>query len=215
MILQRFIRSGSCFSRSSTRRSTKIIDVIFTTAVDVESQQAAEEVSPPQEGTQDEEYRQIRTAPDLLNAKRENAVDAFAALRGKELVKRSRTLFWSPDKEFRVCCAVSKRYEGVYQPYWYAFHPKWDEFLVEGTECYFILSCMDLDYAFAVRYSWIDANKKNLNMTDRGDRSYWHIALTTLESGELAINVSRIGQELPLNQYRFEIKDGARRFRNG
>jgi hypothetical protein len=160
----------------------KIIDVIFTTAVDVESQQAAEEVSPPQEGNQEEEYRQIRTAPDLLNANREKAVDAFAALKGKELVKRSRTLFWSPDKEFRVCCAVSKRYEGDYQPYWYAFHPKWDAFLAEGRDSHFILSCMDLDHAFAIPYSWIDANKKNLNMTDRGDRSYWHVALTTIDN---------------------------------
>jgi len=91
----------------------KIIDVIFTTAVDVESQQAAEDVEPPQEDSQ-EEYRQVRTAPDLLNAKRQEAVDAFAALKGKELVKRSRTLFWTPDKEFGVCCAVSKRYEGDY-----------------------------------------------------------------------------------------------------
>jgi len=186
----------------------KIIDVIFTTAVDVESQQAAEEVAPPQEGNQ-EEYRQIRTDPELLNANRQKAVDAFAALKGRELVKRSRTLFWSPDKEFRVGCAVSKRYEGDYQPYWYAFHPKWNEFLAEGKDSYFILSCMNLDYAFAVPYSWIEANKKNLNMTDRGDRSYWHVALTTLDNGELAINVSRIGQKLPLDQYRYDIRVGA------
>jgi hypothetical protein len=186
----------------------KIIDVIFTTAVDVESQQIAEDAAPPTEESQ-EAYRQERTDPDLLNAKRQQAVDAFAILKGKELVKRSRTLFWSPDKELRVCCAVSKRYEGDYQPYWYAFHPKWDEFLAEGKESYFILSCMDLDHAFAVPYSWLAENKKNLNVTERGVRSYWHVALTTVGLDALAINVSRIGQKMPLEAYRFQFQRAA------
>lgn len=183
----------------------KIIDVIFTTAVDVENQQVGEDVTPAADESP-EGARQVRTDPDLLNAKRQQAVDAFALFKGKELVKRGRTLFWSADKELRVCCAVSKRYEGDYQPYWYAFHPKWDEFLADGKDCYFILSCMDLDHAFAVPYSWIVANKQHLNVTDRGDRSYWHVALTTAENGELAINVSRIGQKFHLGPYRFEFR---------
>ena len=125
-------------------------------------------------------------------------------------MKRSRTLFWSPDKELRVCCAVSKRYEGDYQPYWYGFDRNRDEFLAEGKESYFILSCMDLDHAFAVPYSLLAANKKNLNMTDRGEKSYWHVALTTIEDAGLAINLSRIGQKLPLGPYRFEFKKAER-----
>lgn len=183
----------------------KIIDVIFTTAIDVENQEGSEREAPGEED-EHEGGKQTRTDPELLNAKRQQAVDAFAALKGKELVKRSRTLFWSPDKELRVCCAVSKRYEGDYQPYWYAYHPKWDDFLAEGKDGYFILSCMDRDEAFAVPYSWIAANKKNLNMTDRGDRSYWHVPITTLENGSLAINTSKIGSKTALKPYRFALK---------
>jgi hypothetical protein len=182
----------------------KVIDVIFTATANVENQQEIEQEVPVDESEVGQEgYKQIRTAPELLNAKRQQAIDAFAALHAKELVKRSKTLFWSPDKEFRVCCAVSKRYESDYQPYWYAFHPKWDDFLAEGKESYFIMSCMDRDEAFAVPYSWLEKNKKNLNVTDRGDKSYWHIALTTIEGGALAINTSRIGSKLPLEPYRY------------
>jgi hypothetical protein len=179
----------------------RIIDVIFTTAVDVENAEGAEQETV----VADEEAanKQVRTDPELLNAKRLEAAKAFATLKGKELIRKSRTLFWSPDKELRVCCAVSKRYEGDYQPYWYAFHPKWDEFLAEGKEGYFILSCMDRREAFAVPYPWILANKQHLNMTERGDRSYWHIALTTLEDGKLAINTSKISVKTPLEPYRF------------
>jgi hypothetical protein len=178
----------------------RIIDVIFTTAVDVENADGAEQESPVTD--EEEANKQVRTDPELLNAKRLEAAKAFATLKGKELIRKSRTLFWSPDKELRVCCAVSKRYEGDYQPYWYAYHPKWDEFLAEGKESYFILSCMDRGEAYAVPYSWILENKKHLNMTEKGDKSYWHIPLTTHE-GKLAINTSKIGAKTPLEPFRF------------
>ncbi len=63
----------------------KIIDVIFTTAVDVENQQGHEQEAPGDDEER-ETGKQIRTDPDLLNAKRQQAVDAFAVLKGKELV---------------------------------------------------------------------------------------------------------------------------------
>jgi len=185
----------------------KIIDVIFTTAVDVETGQTSEQGAPETgEGDHEDGSKQVRTDPELLNAKRQQAIDAFAFLKGAELVRRSRTLFWSPDKETRVCCAVSKRYESDYQPYWYAFHPKWDEFLAEGKDSYFVISCMDRDEAFAVPYSWVEKNKKNLNVTDRGERSYWHVPITTLENGNLAINASRVGAKTALEPYRYALR---------
>jgi hypothetical protein len=65
----------------------RIIEVIFTTAADVESQQATEQDLSAEEGAD----RQVRTEPELLSIKRQQAVDAFAKMKGKELVKRSRT----------------------------------------------------------------------------------------------------------------------------
>jgi hypothetical protein len=185
----------------------RIIDVIFTTAVDVESQQTDQETATDEQD--EEKAAQIRTAPELLNAKRQDAVDAFAASKHKELIKRSRTLFWSADKSLRVCCAVSKRYAGDYQPYWYAFHPSWDQFLKEGQESYFVLACMDLAFAFAIPYSSLEQNKQHLNVTDRGDKSYWHVALTTLPNGKLAMNLSRIGTKVPLEPFRFDFSQKA------
>ena len=188
----------------------RIIDVIFTTAVSVESQQEIEQDVPKiADADEREPGKQIRTNLDLLNAKRKQAVEAFAALKRKELVRRSATLFSSPDKKFRVCCAVSKRYDSDYQPYWYAYHPKWDEFLAEGEEAYFIISCMDRDEAFAVPFSWLQANKNSLNTTDSGDRFYWHIAITTLDNGELAINSSKIGLKTALAPFRFASDAGS------
>jgi hypothetical protein len=184
----------------------KIIEVVFTTAIDVESQ---EETADDEQETElsTPTAHQIRTEFELLNAKRAEAVDAFARSKGTELIRRSRTLFWSADRDIRVCCAISKRYDRDYQPYWYGYHVKWDEFLREGKDSYLILSCMDRDDAFAIPYSWISANTANLNKTERGERnSYWHIALATLDNGNLAINPSRLGKKIDLKPYRFSFE---------
>ena len=188
----------------------RIIDVIFTTAVDVEIGQTNEQEAPVVEVGEDQQEaagKQVRTDPELLNAKRQQAVEAFAAAQGKELVKRSRTLFWSPDKELRVCCAVSKRHEGDRWPYWYGYDRKWDGFLAEGKESYFIISCMDRDEAFALPYSWLQENKKNLNVTEKGGKLlWWHVATTTLDDGKLAINMSKVGTKIALEPYRYSLK---------
>ncbi|HLH02618.1 MAG TPA: hypothetical protein VKX25_07600 [Bryobacteraceae bacterium] len=185
----------------------KIIDVIFTTATDVESQQeTAKEILECEEAPgESPRAGQNFTDPVLLNAKREKAIQAFSVLRGKELIKRSRTFFWSADKELRVCCTVSKRYEGDYQPYWYAYHPKWDEFL-SAAEGYLVLCCMDLDSAFAIPHTWLEQNKANLNSTQKPDGTlYWHIPLTFVD-GKLAINLTRIGKKYELEAHRFRVE---------
>ena len=182
----------------------KIIDIIFTTTQSVETQK---ELQPSSEELIDEREagRQVRTDLELLNAKRQSAVDAFAKLKGVSLVARSVTLFSDPEKRFRVCCAVSKRYEKDYQPYWYAYHPAWDMFLAAGEEAYFIIACMDRNEAYALPYSWLKQNKASLNTTDRGEKSYWHLPVTTMPDRGLAVNLSKVAKKVPLAPYRFQI----------
>ena len=106
----------------------------------------------------------------------------------------------------RICCTVSKRYEGDYQPYWYAYHSKWDAFLSEG-EGFLILCCMDLDSAFAVLQSWFAENRIDLNMTEKPDGgSYWHVPLTTRPDGSIAVNLSTVGRKYSLEPHRFALR---------
>ena len=146
----------------------RIIDVIFTTAADVEDQ-IAEQPPVDEDDEARETIKQERTDPDLISAKRAEAVEAFfARTKGKELVRSRELSSGVRTRNFEVCCAVSKRYEGDYQPYWYAFHPNWDRFLVEGKDSYFVLSCMDRAEAYAIPYKVLNESKNGLNMTDRG-----------------------------------------------
>ena len=131
------------------------------------------------------------------------AVEPYATLKNRRLVRRSVTLFSDPEKRFRICCAVSKRYETDYQPYWYAYHPAWDTFLENGQEAYFLLACMDRFEAFALPFSWMKQNRSLLNKTERAEKSYWHLPVTTMQDKTLAINLSKIGKKVSLSPYEF------------
>jgi hypothetical protein len=183
----------------------KIIEILFATATDVESQQEEEQLEPSTEVAEAKPQVQEKTDRKLIDELKDRAIKGFSTYKGVELVRRSRSYFWSADKNLRACCTVSKRYQGDYQPYWYAYHPKWDEFLRDGNG-YLIFGCMDLEVAFAVPQTWFKENAQYLNVTEReGERSYCHIPLTTLEDGSLAINLSKIGRKVSLAPYQFPL----------
>lgn len=186
----------------------RIIDILFTTATDVEAQQEEEQLEQSAaEPERDEPERQVQEKRDraLIEELKERAIKGFSAVKGTELVRRSRSYFWSADKHLRACCTVSKRYDKDYQPYWYAYHLKWDQFLRVG-EGYVILACADLDSAFAVPQRWFEKNEDNLSRSEGdGGRFYWHIPLTELEGGGLAINLTRLGRKYSLEPHRFAL----------
>ena len=65
---------------------------------------------------------------------------------------------------------------------------------MEGEES-FSWQCMDLNDAFALPHKWITTQKQFLNMTERGDRTYWHILLATLDDNGIAINLAKKKRE--------------------
>src|SRR5437667_10044947 len=67
----------------------RIIDVIFTTAADVE-EQIVEHAAVEDINRLPEPYKQERTDPELISEKRLQAVDAFAQLKRQELIRHRR-----------------------------------------------------------------------------------------------------------------------------
>lgn len=128
-------------------------------------------------------------------------------LRGKNSSVTAERSFGAPTKH--SACAAPFQNDMRGGGYWYAFHSNWDQFLAEGKDSYFVLSCMDRDEAYAVPHSALEKHKKNLSKTDRGDKSYWHVVLTTLEDGSLAINLSRIGTKVSLKPFAFRWSERA------
>lgn len=199
-------RIGEVLRPFEYTRVDKIIDIIFATAEDVDSSNTESEDN---FGTQTERpYLQEARSYDFtpkeeLEKKRTQAADSFGMLNNITLVKHSKTLYQNKNKDIRVCVAVSKNYHRDYQPYWYAFHPSWGEFLKDGKTSYLILACMDRDSAFALPYESIIEILPKMNQTRKdNNRSYWHIAITTTNE-RLAINLSKVKEYFDLSPYLF------------
>jgi hypothetical protein len=189
----------------------QLVDVMFATARDASSvpedepaSDALEAVDAPSEQPGAREYE--FTDPKLLDKKREEIVAGFSAAKSLPLVKKSRAVYWTPSRDVRVVCTLSKRYTRPGQaPYWYAFHPKWQKFFEEGKEAYFIVGGMDLDHAYAIPSAVLFANLQHMNVTQNSDRMYWHIKLLDRGTADLALQLPKIDDALDLTPYRFSI----------
>lgn len=111
-------------------RLDALIDVMFTTAKDVEGAAGAEvrnEDEPPQAEDEAEKVKGVWQFTDRasLEAKRERMVAALGQREGVSLIKKSRALYWDADHRVRAAFAISKRYTKKGAPlYWYAYHPQ-------------------------------------------------------------------------------------------
>lgn len=194
-------------------RLDRLVDVMFTTATDVEapiveagadSGDVAEEVDAtiaPAEQTASSGTWEFTDAA-LLQWKRDDIIKAVSRGFGEALIKKSRALYWSPDHERRIACTISKRYKkkGAY-PYWYAYHPQWDEFLRDAQEGLLLLGCMDLSVAFAIPRKEIAAVLDDLNTTDAQRGMYWHLHILQRSDGNHELLIPRRTRNLDLSPY--------------
>jgi hypothetical protein len=169
-----------------------MIDIMFTTAKDVEAAvvQAGSEASEEEDGSA-ATLGEIKSSWEftniaVLDAKRSEIVNAMSDRLSVKLIKKSRALFWDAPHDVRIACSISKRYtKRSANPYWYAYHPQWDEFLQDGQNSYFVLGCMDLQFAFAIPLKVIRSNLAALNTTTTERSTYWHIHLSELQKNNM------------------------------
>ena len=193
-------------------RLDEMVDIMFTTARDVEAATEAEIADQEEEHDEVDEDRPQRqwefTDSDKLQAKREEIIEALNRRENTKLVKRSRALYWSSDRRIRAAFTLSKRYTRPGQvPYWYAYHPQWDEFLGAGESSYLVLGCMDLNSAFAVPLQVLRDVLSKLNVSTRAtnNQQYWHIKVLEPSAGEYALQLPKSDESLPLNPYTLEL----------
>jgi hypothetical protein len=194
-------------------RLDAMIDVMFTAAKDVEAT-LSETAADDRDTDSSEQVLDAKSKSGweftdiaILDQKRAQIVNAVAAKIGAALIKKSRALFWDASHEKRVACTVSKQYvKRASTPYWYAYHPAWDDFLGDGSESYFVLGCMDLSFAFAFPLSVMRKHLDALNTTTTERGIYWHVHLVELQNGEYAMLLPKRSQQLPLKEYRVSLQ---------
>lgn len=192
----------SLLSPMEYTRLDKMIDVMFTTARDVEEGSQPVPVPGGPAKTDKQKSGWQFTDAKVLQARRESIIAALGKREGANLIKRSRALYWNASHTVRAACTLSKRYERKNADYWYAFHPEWDEFLAGGERRFAVFACMDRRVAFAIPLEILRASLKALNTSDRDDgRHYWHVVLTETDSGDVVLVLAKTKSVLSLKPY--------------
>lgn len=150
-----------------------IIDFVFSAKEDVQHGDRDEAGRTGPEGDQTEGVP--RTPPANFNDACAQRVQSSLK---RPLVKRSRTLFASPDDSLKVICAVSREHEPSTTPnYWFAFHPHQRESLAETPEAFVAFGCGSAEAILLIPFAdflvWLDG----LWTTQRGPDFYWHIVI--------------------------------------
>jgi hypothetical protein len=193
-------------------RLDRLVDVMFTAATDIEPTIAPttpESLSPIVSTTATKSGTSSTwefTDGTLLQQKREQVIIACSKRIGAALIKKTRALYWSSNHEQRIACTISKRYiKRSSYPYWYAYHPQWDDFLQEGQAGYLVLGCMDLEVAFAIPQTAIVNLLGELNTTETVRGMYWHLHVVEGPGGNYELLVPRRPQNFDLKAYEISL----------
>lgn len=187
-------------------RLDNIIDVMFTTAKDVEAATEFERGLKDEMGDSNPRgFSQEHTAPEVLSELRKRIVHAFGKQESSDLIAKGRALYRDVGNSIRICCSISKRYpRGTY---WYAYHPRWDHFLAEGDRGFFILGCVGREVAYALPRAFMQNVLDELYTTQIRDKAkmYWHVHLEEGHGDEIFFLGGKAGQKVPISTYAFAL----------
>ena len=182
-------------------RVDRILDVVFSAATDAidGSDESIVELEANSESTSS---HQDRTPQQTIEDVRLDVAKALSINKSCQLVRRRQSMFEDKDAGIRVCITVSKKYDNKLQPYWYAFHPKWDEFLSGAADGYVVYGCVDRKEAFAIPLNDMRKILPSLNQTEKSDGTrYWHVKFSEV-SGNLFLFASKTGESFDLTPYK-------------
>ena len=179
-------------------RLDNIIDIIFTAAKDIEAADETGEV--PEENR--EERNKNNTPREILDSVRNRIIAAISKKEKATLIAHKRVQYGSSDKKVRVVCPVSKQYNG--EGYWFAYHPRYNIFLQEAKQGYFALGCIGQNFGYAIPHSVMIKLLNSMNVTPRGEKTYWHVHLDPNGKNGFDLSLKR-GEKFNLDNYKINI----------
>ena len=193
-------------------RLDDMVDMMFTTATEVENAASEERAVIEEPDSSDDQQLQEKvkgvwqfTDSDLLQEKRKEIVKAVGKMLSTDLISKTRATLWSSDRATRAAITLSKRYVKKAYPYWYAYHPQWDDFLAQGVNSFLVLGCMDLPVAFCIPRDVLVKYLDNFNVTKNEDRMYWHLHIVEEPSEKFSLLLSRSDKNLDLTTFKLPI----------
>ena len=183
-------------------RIDKIVDVIFTTAEDKELEYQ-DDVEPEEfdsKATSKKGTTPQSTPREIIEQKKQYAVNKLGQALGKVLIKRKHSLFSDQADDMHAAIAISKQYKRSEVFYWYAYHEVQRQFLSEARLGFMIYGMADEDFSFAIPYQKLEDLREKLNSTIRDNgKEYKHIFI--YKSGSNFTMRLKSGEELPIDEY--------------
>jgi hypothetical protein len=85
-----------------------------------------------------------------------------------------------------LTCAISKAYkQGLYEKYWFAFHPHQRDFLKESQKSYVAFGCGTSEIVFLIPFEDFEPLIDNMWTTQNDDRKYHHVVIYHKDGGYL------------------------------
>ena len=179
----------------------KLIEILFSTVEDaLEESKGDDEIG-------DTEKRTIKTNREEIDITRNKSIEGFENKFNVKLIKNSRALYWDESKKIRVASIVSKRYVDDRIPYWYAYHPRYQNFFKDGEKCYLLICCTDKDKTYAVpsdimnkQVEFLNSTPPDLSNAKEGDRYYWHLHIKD-DDNKMMLVVPKNNSTLSLEEF--------------
>lgn len=196
-------------------RLDELVDVVFATTQDVESSVSTEagklsDLEETNVNISPTSSSWVFTPSETIQEIREKIVKTLGHHLSCSFIKKSRALYWTSDQSQRIACTISKRYDNQSSTkYWYAYHPQWHTFLLEGKQGFFVLGCADLKILFVLP---LDVMKKHLaefHKTEKKEGSglYYHIKIEEADAGKYSLQIPRSKTGLDLKPYLLQLDE--------
>jgi hypothetical protein len=173
-------------------RIDRLIELIFVTSQDLKIETPnEEEINEAISEKKTRKFSDDRPSPVNFN---ETCFLNVQNKLGINLVKQTRVSYSNQDKSTALICAVSKEYEqGQFTKFWFAFHPRQQEFLNEFQNGYVAFGCGNPDETLLIPFKDFEPFLQNCGTTENEDKMYWHIIIHYREKKYL-IGQPRHGQ---------------------
>jgi hypothetical protein len=167
----------------------EIIDLVFSTAVDVKEDEEIEE---------GETNLSEKVKPVVFH---EACVKRLEEKLKHPFIKYSKTVYSTKDQEISFSCAISKKYERTGKTlYWFAFHPHQKTFLEKAKEGYVAFGCGDESKLIMISFTEFVGWLESLHTTELENKYYWHVSIVE-EKGKLMLRTKKGFSQIPLNKY--------------
>ena len=192
-------------------RLDKLIEIVFETTQDIQSEtidypeidSEFEENDKQEHRINEESQKKIEktSATSRVNFY-EKCLQKIELSLNINLVKKSRIGYQTPDQRKGFVFCISKVYlEKLGTKYWFAFHPKQENFLNYFKESYVVYSCGSEDNSFLVPLKIIQNEKDNLSTTEKEGKIYWHIHIHE-RNNNFYLRIPKTNQTVDLEKYR-------------